>query len=48
MGKQTRYFRQSRSSLKGNRGAQHYAQINRDPWHAKILRFFKVRGKGEK
>lgn len=47
MGKQTRYFRQSKRSLSGNKGAQSYVLINRFNWQTKILRFLKVRGKGE-
>lgn len=47
MGRQTRYFRQSKKSLSGSQGAQQYAQINRGPWHSKVLNWLKVRGKRE-
>lgn len=46
MGQNTKNYRQTRSSRAGNRGAQTYAQVNRAPWHARVLSFLKVRGKG--
>lgn len=46
MGKQTRYFRQSKRSMSGSRGAGNYAKVTRLSWHTKILDLFKVRGKG--
>ncbi|MBI3486042.1 hypothetical protein HY025_03820 [Candidatus Daviesbacteria bacterium] len=46
MGKNTKFFRQSKRSLNGNRGAQTYALVNRFTWHTKIINFLKVRGKG--
>lgn len=48
MGKNTRNFKQSKRSMNGNAGARNFAQANRsEGWHIKVLRFLKVRGKGE-
>lgn len=46
MGKNTKNYRQTNSSRSGDQGAQTYAQYNRTPWHAKVLSFLKIRGKG--
>jgi hypothetical protein len=46
MGKQTRYFRQSKRSMSGDRGARNFGQITRsEGWHMKIINYIKVRGK---
>lgn len=48
MGKNTRYFRQSKSSLSGSQSAQSFGQVQRgEPWHKRIWNIIKVRGKGE-
>lgn len=47
MGKNTHYFRQTKSSMTGSQSAQAYSQIQRgEPWHKKVWNFIKVRGKG--
>ncbi len=47
MGRTTRYFRQSKSSLSGNQGARNFGTIIRsDAWHIKLIGYLKVRGKG--
>ncbi len=46
MGRETKYFRQSKKSLSGNAGARNFSQVVRsEGWHAKIQQLFKVRGK---
>lgn len=47
MGRQTRHFRQSKSSMSGNAGARNFGPIMReDAWHTKLIGYLKVRGKG--
>jgi hypothetical protein len=47
MGRITLNFRQSKSSLSGNRGAQKYTLVNRmGSWYGKISNLLKVRGRG--
>ncbi len=45
MGKNTKNYRQTRSSMAGNRGAQAYASVQRGTWHQRVWNYLKVRGK---
>lgn len=46
MGKETRNFRQTKKARSADYSARNFANINRNPWHMKIINFIKVRGKG--
>lgn len=48
MGKNTKNFRQSNQSRSGDAGARAYNQVNRNPWHQKVINFVITRGKGGK
>ncbi|MDO8618990.1 MAG: hypothetical protein Q7R49_03560 [Candidatus Daviesbacteria bacterium] len=46
MGKQTKNFRQTKRDRNASIAASNYSEINRDPWHKRLINFVKVRGKG--